>query len=397
MSSIVTPTKLPRTVVLLGLVSFFNDLASDMVIPLIPILLASVLAVGPMALGVIEGFADAVASFLKLWSGRHSDYLGGRRKGLTLAGYALSNLTRPLLGLAGSWPMVLFLRSVDRVGKGIRSAPRDALVADATPASILGRAFGFHRMLDNGGAVGGALLAAAVLSLTQFSLTQIILLSAVPGALALLLVLAIDEPPRKAAARQPLPPLVWSTIPPTVRRYLGVLALFTFAKASETFIVLRGYEMGLGIVHLLVLWAALNFCKAVASSVGGHAADKIGRVRVMLMSWVGFGITFAWLGQVSGAGPLWWATLTYGFAAGLSEGAERALIADLAPVESRGTAFGWYYLVLGFAAIPAGVIFGGLWQWAGATVAFSAAAAAAIGSALLLSRLILPAVIRPLP
>ena len=150
------PKKLPRTVIVLGLVSFFNDFASDIVIPLIPILLATVLAAGPVALGLIEGVADAVASLIKLWSGRHSDIMRGRRKGLAVAGYTLSNIARPLLGLAGSWPVLLVLRSIDRVGKGLRSAPRDALVADATPTGMHGYAFGYHRALDNAGAVGEA-------------------------------------------------------------------------------------------------------------------------------------------------------------------------------------------------------------------------------------------------
>ena len=375
---------LPRTVILLGFISFFNDIASDMVIPLIPIVLASVLSAGPVALGLIEGAADAVASFLKLWAGRHSDSLGGKRKGLTFAGYLLSNITRPLLGLAGTWPTVLVLRSVDRVGKGIRSAPRDALVADTTPPDLLGRAYGFHRMLDNSGAVGGALLAAAVLSLTSMSLSQVILFSAVPGAFALLLVLAVKEPPPRPRRHEPLPPLSWAALTPAMRRYLGVLAVLTFAKASETFIVLRGHEMGLATTHLLVLWAALNLCKAITSSLGGNAADRVGRRRVMLISWSAFGIAFGLLGYAPNAWLLWVVTLAYGLAAGLSEGAERALIADLAPEETRGTAFGWYYLTAGFAAIPAGLLFGGLWQWAGAAAAFTMAGTLACVAAFML-------------
>ena len=179
--------KLPRTVIVLGLVSFFNDFASDIVIPLIPILLATVLAAGPVALGLIEGVADAVASLIKLWSGRHSDIMSGRRKGLAVAGYTLSNIARPLLGLAGSWPVILVLRSIDRVGKGLRSAPRDALVADATPPGMHGYAFGYHRALDNAGAVAGSLAAAAVLAWSGMSLTEVILWSAVPGFIAVLL------------------------------------------------------------------------------------------------------------------------------------------------------------------------------------------------------------------
>jgi MFS family permease len=379
-------SRLPSTVIVLGFVSFFNDLASDMVIPLIPIVLASVLSAGPVALGLIEGVADAIASFLKLWAGRHSDHLGSKRKGLTFTGYILSNITRPLLGVAGSWPAVLLLRSMDRVGKGIRSAPRDAMLADATPLGMLGRAYGFHRMLDNGGAVAGALLAAAILASGDFSLTQVILLSSVPGGIVLALLFLVKEPPPKPHSARPStrPSLAWDALPPAVRRYLPVLMLFTFARASETFIVLLGHQMGLDVVHLLLLWAALNLCKAVTSSMGGHAADRIGRVRVMLTSWIAFGLAFGMLSQVTAAQSLWFITLFYGLAAGFGEGAERALIADLAPEESRGTAFGWYYLSVGIVAIPAGVAFGVIWQWVGPAVAFSMAGAAAIVSAWLL-------------
>ena len=262
--------KLPRTVVVLGLVSFFNDFASDIVIPLIPILLATVLAAGPVALGLIEGVADAVASLLKLWSGRHSDVMSGRRKGLIVAGYTLSNIARPMLGLAGSWPVVLVLRSIDRVGKGLRSAPRDALVADATPPHMRGYAFGFHRALDNGGAVAGGLTAAAVLAWSDLSLTEVILWSAVPGFVAVLLLGAGVKVEKPAAVQVPvaLPPLRWSALSLPMRRYLLVLMLFTFARASETFILLLGHQLGVGVVELLLLWSALNLAKAVTSTWG---------------------------------------------------------------------------------------------------------------------------------
>ena len=236
---------LPKTVVILGLVSLLNDLASDIVIPLIPILLATLLSAGPVALGLIEGVADAVASLLKLWSGRHSDSMKGRRKTLALFGYTLSNIARPLLGLAGSWFTVLLLRSLDRVGKGIRSAPRDALLVDATPPQMRGYAFGFHRAMDNGGAVGGGLLAAAVLAWSPLSLANVILLSAIPGFLAVMLVgTGIKQDRTTVPIATPLPPLRWNVLALPMRRYLIVLSLFTFARASETFIVLLGYQLG---------------------------------------------------------------------------------------------------------------------------------------------------------
>lgn len=380
--------KLPRTVVVLGFVSFLNDFASDIVIPLIPILLATVLAAGPVALGLIEGVADAVAAFLKLWSGRHSDIFSGRRKGLTVIGYLLSNVARPLLGLATAWPAVLILRGVDRVGKGVRSAPRDALVADVTPPAMRGHAYGFHRALDNGGAVAGALVAAAILAWSPVTLAQVILLSAIPGffAVALAAFGVKDEEPAKPGADKPnsLPPLSWSGLSGPMRRYLLVLGLFTFAKASETFILLLGYQLGVGVVELLLLWAALNLCKAVTSTRGGKLADRVGRGPVLMLSWTAFALSFLLLGKVSSHPGLWLATLFYGLFMGLSEGAERAVIGDFAAAGERGTAFGWYHLVLGLAAIPAGLLFGLIWQYQSAAMAFFFAGGLAALSALLL-------------
>jgi MFS family permease len=373
-------------VIVLGFVSLFNDLASDMIVPLIPILLAGVLGVGPIALGLIEGVADAVASFLKLWSGRHSDLLGGRRKTLTLVGYTLSNFARPLLAFAGSWASVLLLRSVDRVGKGLRSAPRDALVADATPAHIKGYAYGFHRALDNSGAVGGSLIAAAMLAWSGLPLTQVVLFSAIPGLLAvLLIVFGVREPPvAKVAVRLTLAPLRWNALSSGMRRYLLVLAVFTFARASETFIILLGYQMGIGVVELLLLWAALNFAKALTSTAGGRLADSMGRGPLMLYSWTAFAACFLLFGKVNSGLALWTVTIAYGFFFGLGEGAERALISDFAAPAEQGTAFGWYYLVLGLAAIPAGLLFGAVWHFQSAAMAFFLAAGIAAVAVLML-------------
>jgi MFS family permease len=379
-------SRLPRTVIVLGFVSLFNDLASEMIVPLIPILLAGVLGAGPIALGLIEGVADAVASFLKLWSGRHSDRLGGRRKALTLAGYVLSNIARPLLAFAGSWASVLLLRSVDRVGKGLRSAPRDALVADATPAHIKGYAYGFHRALDNSGAVSGSLVAAAALAWSGLPLAQVILFSAIPGFLAVLLIaFGVREPtaapgavPRKLAA------LRWGALSPRMRRYLLVLALFTFARASETFIILLGYQMGIATVELLLIWAALNLAKALTSTAGGRLADSMGRGPLMLLSWTAFAVCFLLFGKVDSSAGLWTVTIAYGLFFGLGEGAEKALISDFAAPAEQGTAFGWYYLMIGLAAIPAGLLFGAVWQFQSAAMAFFLAAGIAAIAVLLL-------------
>ena len=381
--------KLPKTVVVLGLVSFFNDFASDIVIPLIPILLATVLAAGPIALGLIEGMADALACFLKLWAGRHSDVMSGRRKGLALAGYTLSNLARPLLGLAGSWVTVLLLRSIDRVGKGLRGAPRDAMVADATPPRMHGHAFGFHRAMDNAGAVAGGLTAAAVLAWSDLSLGEVIMWSAVPGFAAILL-LAVGVTEEKVDVTQPpalrrvLPPLRWSVLSLPMRRYLWVLMLFTFARASETFILLLGHQLGIGVVELLLLWSAMNLAKAITSIQGGQLADRFGRGALILIGWSALAVSFLMLSQVTASMGLWAVSIFYGLLMGMSEGAERALISDYALPDERGTAFGWYHLVSSIAAIPAGLLFGTIWHLSGAAYAFIFAGLLAATAALLL-------------
>lgn len=381
--------KLPQTVIVLGLVSFFNDFASDIVVPLIPILLATVLSAGPIALGLIEGVADALACFLKLWAGRHSDVMRGRRKSLTLAGYTLSNLARPLLGLAGSWVTVLLLRSIDRVGKGLRSAPRDAMVADATPPHIRGYAFGFHRALDNAGAVAGGLTAAAVLAWSDLSLSEVIVWSAVPGFVAIaLLGVGVKEEKTNSdsapAAQRILPPLRWSALSAPMQHYLWVLMLFTFARASETFILLLGHELGVDIVELLLLWSALNLAKAITSTHGGQLADHFGRGTLILIGWSALALSFLALSQVTAGSGLWLVSIFYGLLMGMSEGAERALISDYASPNECGTAFGWYHLVSGIAAIPAGFLFGVIWHYYSASVAFLFAGLLAIAATLLL-------------
>jgi len=381
-----TRNKLPATVVAIGLVSFLNDMASEMVTPFIPILIATVLGAGPVILGLVEGVADAAASFLKLWAGRYSDVRHGRRKRLMVFGYGLSNLARPLLGIVSNWGALLLLRSLDRAGKGLRTAPRDALLGDSAHADIQGYAYGFHRAMDNAGALGGTLLAIAALSWMHWPVGEVILWSAVPGMLVLLaLVFGVREPPRIAEkSDRPRTPLAWSTLSRTMRRYLWVLVLFTFARASETFILLRGNELGMTLVQVLLLWAALNVSKSAAALLGGRIADVFGKQRVTMISWTGYALSFVVLGLVEHSNALWVVTVLYGALIGLGEGSERALISLYADERERGTAFGWYHLAVGMSSIPAGVLFGAVWHYWNANTAFLFAGALALLSVLLL-------------
>lgn len=378
--------KLPATVIALGLVSFLNDMASEMVTPFIPILIATVLGAGPVILGLVEGTAEAVASFLKLWAGRYSDGGHGRRKQLIVFGYGLSNLVRPLLALVSSWGALLLLRSLDRVGKGMRNAPRDALLADSAHADIHGFAYGYHRAMDNAGALCGTLLAVAALSWLHWSVSEVILWSAVPGALVLLvIVFGVYEVPRPVTeGEKPQERFIWTAPPPKMRRYLAVLVLFTFARVSESFILLRGNELGMSVVQLLLLWAVLNLTKSGASLLGGRMADAFGRHRLTIASWSGYAVSFVAFGLVEHGNTLWACTLLYGLLAGMGEGSERALISLHADERERGTAFGWYHLAVGLSAIPAGVLFGAIWHYWNADTAFLFAGALALLCALLL-------------
>jgi len=392
-----TRHKLPATVIAIGLVSFLNDMASEMVTPFIPILIATVLGAGPVILGLVEGVADAAASLLKLWAGRYSDFKHGRRKRLMVFGYGLSNLARPLFGLVSSWGALLLLRSLDRAGKGLRDAPRDALLADSAHSDIHGLAYGFHRAMDNAGALGGTLLAIAALSWMQWPVNEVILWSAVPGALVLMVLIFgvrepphMVEPPRREAGQEKLNALrptitaPWSLLSLNMRRYLVVLVLFTFARAPETFILLRGNELGMSLVLVLLLWATLNVSKSAASLLGGHMADAIGKQRVTIISWSGYALSFVLLGLVEHSGALWFAAVLYGLLIGLGEGSERALISLYADERERGTAFGWYHLAVGLSAIPAGALFGTVWHYWNAGTAFLFAGALALLSVLLL-------------
>ncbi|MBI3897774.1 MAG: MFS transporter [Gammaproteobacteria bacterium] len=370
---------LPRTVVVLAFVSLLNDMASEMVTPLMPLLLASVLGAGPLALGLIEGVADAVSNLLKLWAGRHSDRAGQRRKPYVMLGYLLSNSVRPLISLSGSWLTVLTLRASDRIGKGVRTAPRDALIADAIDDDQVGRAYGFARALDHTGAVLGALLAAAVVYWGTARLDVVIALSAIPGVLTVALIaLGVKEPARSTTPPTPLTPLKWSMLSTPARRYLAIMALFTLGKIPETFLLLRGHQLGMSVVELLLLWAAMHVIKAVISEQAGRHTDRVGRRPLILTGWLVYTVTLFALSFVHQPMMLWAWSLMLGFYFGLTEGAERALVRDLAPPAERGTAFGWFHMLVGLATIPGGLLLGGLWAMFSANVAFLTSSALAL-------------------
>ncbi|MCA3032173.1 MAG: MFS transporter [Rhodocyclaceae bacterium] len=370
-------TKMPASIYVIGLVSMLNDIATEMVTPIIPILLATTLASGPIVLGLVEGLANAVACVVQIYAGRLSDARGGRRKPLAVTGYLVSNVVRPLLGFATAWWHVVLIRSLDRVGKGIRNAPRDALIVDLSPLVMRARAFGIHRAFDNLGAVGGAILGALLITAFSSNLKDVLMISAIPGLLCVALFAFGVREKRKAVEQKPMVyALHWRDVPPSARGYLIAVMMFTFARTAELFIVLRAHELGASTVHALMLWAALNFIKIFGNYAAGAFADRYGRTALLRVGWVLNSVAMLGFVLVSSLASLWIAALFFGFAMSINEGVERAVIGDLADERARGALFGWYYALVGIVSIPAGLLLGTFWQVWGSHAAYGFAAAA---------------------
>lgn len=385
---------LTRNVFAVGLVSLLTDAASEMVLPLLPVFLTTTLGGGAMALGWIEGLADAVASALKLVSGQWADRLG-RNQPLMLLGYGISTVARPFVALAQAPWHVLAVRVTDRVGKGIRSSPRDALLSHAVAPAQRGAAFGFHRAMDHAGAVVGPTIAFLFLRFVSGDLRHLFLLSAIPGVLAVLAVAAgvRDQPlarePAPApsvATAPPPPPAVAAAAPADLGRLLTLLAplaIFTLGKASETFLLLKAGTQSASLTTLPLLWIGLHVVKSTCSFRGGVLSDRLGRGAVIGTGWALHVVVYAALGFATSPAAVTALFLAYGVPAGLTEGAEKALVSSLAPKRGQGTGFGWYHLTLGLSALLASVVFGALWDVFGPRTAFLAGAAvSALGLAL---------------
>jgi len=360
-------------------VSFLTDVASDMTYPLLPLFLATTLGASATAVGAIEGAAESTAALLRLVSGWLSDRVS-RRKPLVAAGYSIASVIRPLIGLARSASQVLAIRVTDRIGKGIRGAPRDALIADSVEPAIRGRAFGFQRSADHAGAVVGPLLAFALLHWGGMELRHVFLWTAVPGALAVIAVLfGVREVPRerKEAAkldlRVPLGRRFWA--------FLGVLLLFTLGNSTDAFLLLRARDLGIDAALVPILWALLHVVKSLSSTPAGALSDRIGRKPLLVSGWVLYAAVYFALARADAAWHAWTLFAIYGIYFGLTEGVEKALVADLVPADRRGTAFGWYNLAIGVGALPASLLFGEIWDHAGAPMAFGFGAAMALAAA----------------
>jgi len=362
----------------LGWVSFLTDVSSDMIFPLLPDFLTRTLKAGPAAVGLIEGVAEATASLMKMVSGWWSDRIR-RRKPLVVAGYGIAAAVRPLVGLAASWGQVLAIRFTDRVGKGIRTSPRDALLADLVPPERRGRAFGLQRAMDNAGAVAGPLLAALLLKFVVEDERSVFLLSAIPGiAAVLLLVFGVKEEPRPRPTLPPASPVAAEPLPRRLKLAVAIFVLFALASSTDAFLILRARDVGIELWELPLLWAFFNAVKAAAGVPGGALADRVGRTRTILLGWVVYAAAYVGFAFVAGPTAMWGLVAFFALFHALTEGAQRALVADMAPAPLRGKAFGAFHASVGLAALPASALFGVWWTMFGARAAFLIGAGVAL-------------------
>lgn len=376
--------RLPRNVQVLAAASLLNDIASEMIFPLLPNFLLTVLLGNRFYLGIIEGMADSVASWLKLWSGGRSDQ-AGRRKDFIVFGYSLAAVARPLIGVIVAPWQLFFLRIGDRIGKGIRTSPRDALIADSTDPHMRGRAFGFHRAMDHLGAAVGPLLAAGFLWLWPDELRALFLVAILPGLLVImLLVFGLREAP---ATQPPQKRLLLSLKPfdRNFKLYLLALAVFTLGNSSDAFLLVRAGELGVPAAVLPLLWCAFHIVKSSSNLLLGRAVDRFGPRPFLYLGWLVYAGVYLAFALATTAWEAWAFFLSYALFYGLTEPAEKTFVANLVGTERKGLAYGWYNFAIGIATLPSSLIFGALYQVFGALVAFGSGAALALAAAVLLT------------
>ena len=384
---------IPRPVWLLGFVSLFTDAATEVIYPLLPVYLSRVLGASAVSLGVIEGVAEGVNSLLKVFSGWWSDRRSKRRP-IVILGYALSSAARPLIAMTTSWTQVLAIRVLDRTGKGIRGAPRDAMLNRFADASSRGRIFGFHRAMDHTGAIVGPIVATVFLYFLPEQYRLLFALTAIPGALAVATLFLVEEPDQPRQIQQHEEHQARSEgvergerttpLPTSLYVVLGIILLFSLGNSADAFLLLRLSDALGGVTFVPLLWAALHVVKASLSTWGGSLSDRLGRARVIALGWTVYALVYLGFASDS-SGPTYVVLfLVYGIHFALSEGAEKALVADLTPAGRQGLAFGLYNAALGVGALLASIAFGVLYERFGPSIAFSTGAALAGTAAALL-------------
>ena len=392
--------KLGRNVIGLSAVSFFTDVSTEMIYPLLPVFQAGVLGANASFIGAIEGTAETTASLLKLLSGWWSDKVSSR-KPFVVAGYLIASIVRPFTAAAHSATQVLTIRVTDRVGKGIRSSARDALLADSAAPEGRGRAYGFHAAADNAGAVLGPLVAFLILKLhgvgsldtgrhliprDEHAMRNVFWLSAIPAAIAMvILVVVVRDIPRRDSGAKSGEAGGSASLGGRFWGYLVVVLLFTLGNSTDAFLLLRANQLGVPVALAPILWAVLNFVKSATGTYGGQLSDRIGRKPLIVGGWLLYAAVyyaFAWAGTPWQA---WALFAVYGIFYGMTEGTEKALVADIVPTVRRGAAFGWYNLAIGLGALPASLIFGWIWDRRGSPSAFAFGATLALVAAILMA------------
>ncbi|MBU1153735.1 MFS transporter [bacterium] len=371
-----------KNVFVLGLVSFFNDVSSEMIYPLVPIFLTSVLGVPVAIVGLIEGIAESTASILKAISGWLSDKLQ-KRKPFVIAGYSFSAISKILLSLAYSWPFVLFARFIDRFGKGTRISARDALIAESSENSIRGRSFGFHRALDTLGAVVGPLIALLAIHFLDNNFRLIFFLAFIPACIGILLLIIFVKEKRKEKNLSPTLNISWRNLDPSFKIFLLISFIFALGNSSDAFLILRAQNLGLSVTLVVLAYVLFNFTYAIFSMPAGIISDKIGPKKVLFSGFLLFSFIYLFFGLTKVSLFLWLLFPFYGMYMALTEGVGKAYISNLVPQEKSGTAFGIYQTTIGFCTFFASLIAGLLWTYIGVSAPFIFGSIMAVISAFL--------------
>ena len=385
--------RVPKEVVTLGIVSFLTDISSEMIYPLVPMFMKDVLRSPVMAIGLVEAVAEATASLLKVVSGYISDRVG-KRKALTVIGYGLSAVSKPVLGVATNWGHVLGVRFADRFGKGIRTAPRDALIADVTDSDVRGKAFGLHRAMDTAGAVLGPFAAYLLLRhvaaghATAVMYRTIFFLAAIPAILGVVILAAAIKEPHAERRQAQLPRIRLSGFDRRFKLFLLIATLFAIGNSSDVFLILRARNLGVAPENVLLIYVAFNIVAAALSMPMGNLSDRIGRRPVIALGYFVFAVVYGGFALATSQITAWALFLVYGAYYACTESVQRAYAADLSPVDLRGTAMGTYHTFIGLAMLPASLVAGFLWQKVSPAATFVYGAAMALVSALLLLALL---------